>query len=158
MTLCVCVFLFVCFLCPEGQRGAEGGDRLADSPADVLGDHRQHVLLWRWASWARAAALTPGGHSASTLFPVTTPPVFQKALITTKSRPIYIYIKIYMFFMVTCPSRPVRWWVGGRVEQWWKRCDSRRPRWRNVWSDVAAVFVSRGSRSSDQPQHPWKGK
>lgn len=47
------------FLCPEGQRGAEGSDCLADSPADVLGDHRQHVLLWRWALWARAAMLTP---------------------------------------------------------------------------------------------------
>lgn len=33
-----------CF-CPEGEGGAEGGNGLADSPANVLGDHRQHVLL-----------------------------------------------------------------------------------------------------------------
>lgn len=32
-------------LFPEGQGGAEGGDGLADSPANVLRDHRQHVLL-----------------------------------------------------------------------------------------------------------------
>lgn len=48
------------FYCPEGQGGAEGGDGLADSPANVPGDHRQHVLLWRWVLWARTAALTPG--------------------------------------------------------------------------------------------------
>lgn len=40
-----CRLTWLACFCPEGQRGAEGGNGLADSPADVLGDHRQHVLL-----------------------------------------------------------------------------------------------------------------
>lgn len=89
------------FLCPEGQRGAEGGDRLADSPADVLGDHRQHVLLWRWVSWAWAATLTPAGHSAFTFVSSIRLSNALKTKQSIKNRHMYIWgMRLTIIFVI----------------------------------------------------------
>lgn len=107
------------FLCPEGQRGAEGGDCLADSPADVLGDHRQHVLLWRWALWARAAALTPARAHCINIISCDNTTRIQKAIIT-KNR-VFGYgcnccaFIIYIFYVcVTIKIHPT---MSGRRSQ-----------------------------------------
>lgn len=158
-----------CF-CPEGQGGAEGGNGLADSPANVLRDHCQHVLLWWWVLRAQTAVLTPG--------------IFHQHYVLWHSHPVLVWIWKNTFMTKTCMKpllfqfldvwrypwlcpwsivfvclfRPFWWRVGGGVQQRWEWYGSWWALWRSVKSDVSAVFVSGGSHSINEPQHPWKGK
>lgn len=142
-------FFYVHIFCPEGQRGAEGGNGLANGPANFLRDHCQHVLLWRWVLWAWRAVLTIGTlqkhhflwhqhqywyiNGVIRIIWVHRNAPFKCVWLKFHNHPPFIFL---------CLIRSIWWWVGGGIQQRWERHGSRRAlRWR-VQFYVSTVFVS----------------
>lgn len=135
-----CMFFLCACFCLETQRGAEGGNGLANGSANFLRDHRQHVLLWWWVLWAWKAVLTIGT-------------LHQHYFLWHQHQYWKWYKNHLSFFSVClkfhnqsplslCSFRSIWWWVGGGIEQRWVRHGSRRNLWWRVQAYVSTVFIS----------------